>query len=417
MRYDMYELNNFILAPANMLASGAQQVMHHPLSPTQFTEEGRTLVANVDLFERMTRRFVKPEFGIKSITLGDKIEVMIRQHTIDRRTFCRLLHFERVIDASQKGVKPSSELPKVLVVAPMSGHYATLLRDTVRALLQDHDVYITDWNNGREIPLFLGNFDLDDYVAYLIDYMRLLGPKINVVAVCQPSVPVMAATALMSADQDLYVPQSVTLMGGPIDTRVNPTKVNLESKNKPIEWFEKNVVDYVPWFYPGAMRRVCPGFIMLSGFMSMNLERHYEAHVSFYNHLVRGDESGAESHRTFYDEFLAVMDLPAEYYLQSVETVFMRHALPKGTMKVKGEKVDLSAIEKTALLTIEGERDDISGVGQTKAAHKLCTGIPASRKKHYEQKAVGHYGIFNGRKWREQIMPRIRDFIRDVNKV
>ncbi len=414
MLYEMYEFNSLMLAPAHMVADATNKILSHPFNAATLSEEGRTVAAGWELLERVTRRFTKPEFGIESVQVASGVEVKIKQETLKRDVFCRLLHFTRVLDENTKNELPSHKLKKILVVAPLSGHYATLLRDTVHALLQDHDVYITDWQNAREVPLFFGHFDLDDYIDYVINYIQLLGPDVNVVAVCQPSVPVMAATALMSARQDPMVPRSVTLMGGPIDTRVNPTKVNEQARNESIEWFEENIIAHVPWYYPGAMRRVCPGFIMLSGFMSLNLERHMEAHKSFYNHLIQGDESGAENHRKFYDEYLSVLDMPAEYYLQSVNTVFQRHALPKGQMMHRDEKVDLKAIEKTALLTIEGERDDISGLGQTKAAQALCKGIPEDRKMHYEQKSVGHYGIFNGSKWRKHIMPKIRDFVAEV---
>ncbi len=412
--YEMYEFNSLMMTPAHMLADVSHKIMSHPFSASILTEEGRTIAAGWEFLERVTRRFGKPEFGIKSVSVASGAEIKIKQETVQRDTFCKLIHFSRELDESTKKEKSSKELSKILVVAPLSGHYATLLRDTVHTLLQDHDVYITDWVNAREIPLFLGRFDLDDYIDYVIRYIQLLGPKVNVVAVCQPSVPVMAATAVMSARKDPMVPKTVTLMGGPIDTRINPTKVNEQARNESIEWFEQNIIANVPWYYAGAMRRVCPGFIMLSGFMSMNLERHTEAHKSFYNHLIQGDESSAENHRKFYDEYLSVLDMPAEYYLQSVNTVFQRHALPKGEMMYREEKVDLKAIEKTALLTIEGEKDDISGVGQTKAAQGLCKNIPASRKKHYEQPGAGHYGIFNGRKWRRDIAPVIGKFIQDI---
>lgn len=412
--YEMYELKNLMMSPTHMIADAAHKMLSHPLNAAGMSEEARKIDAGMEMLERITRRFAKPEFGIDSIKVASGAEIAIKQVTVKRDVFCKLLNFTRVLDEATKKEKPSSQLKKILVVAPLSGHYATLLRDTVDALLQDHDVYITDWNNARDVPLFFGRFDLDDYIDYVVRYMQLLGPDINVVAVCQPSVPVMAATALMSSRKDPMVPKTVTLMGGPIDTRINPTQVNQQAKDQPIEWFEENIIATIPWYYPGAMRQVCPGFVMLSGFMSMNLERHMDAHKTFYNHLVLGDGSGAEAHRKFYDEYLSVLDMPAEYYLQSVNTVFQRHALPTGTMMHRGELVDLKAIKKTALLTVEGERDDISGVGQTKAAQTLCVNIPADRKMHYEQKGAGHYGIFNGSRWRGQIMPKIRDFIADI---
>jgi poly(3-hydroxybutyrate) depolymerase len=414
MLYEMYEFNSLMMTPAHAFADATQKILNHPFNAANLSEEGRAMAASWEVMERVTRRFAKPAFGIHSVKVASGAEIQIKQEIVKRDIFCKLLHFKRVLDESTKKEKSSEQLNKILVVAPLSGHYATLLRDTVHALMQDHDVYVTDWNNARDVPLFFGRFDLDNYIDYVISYIQMLGPDINVVAVCQPSVPVMAATAVMSARKDPMVPRSVTLMGGPIDTRINPTKVNEQAANESIEWFEKNIIATVPWYYPGAMRRVCPGFIMLSGFMSLNLERHVEAQKSFYNHLIVGDESGAENHRRFYDEYLSVLDMPAEYYLQSVNTVFQKHALPKGTMMHRDEKIDLKAIEKTALLTIEGERDDISGVGQTKAAQGLCKNIPASRKKHYEQQGVGHYGIFNGRRWRENIMPVIRDFVAEI---
>ncbi|MGB0935398.1 MAG: polyhydroxyalkanoate depolymerase [Alphaproteobacteria bacterium] len=413
MMYQFHEFNNMFLTPANFFADAAHKVLSHPFSPMYYTDYGRAAAAGFEVMERLTRRFAKPEFGIDYIEQDGQV-IRISEEVVNRRTFCRLLHFRRDFARKPKDIKTSEELPKVLIVAPMSGHYATLLRDTVRAMLQDHDVYITDWHNARDIPLCFGDFSLCKYIDYVIDFVNLLGEKVHVMAVCQPSVPVMAATAYMNAHKDVIEPASMILMGGPIDTRANPTEVNKQAKDKPIEWFQENVISTVPWYYGGAMRRVCPGFFMLSGFMSMNMERHIEAHMSFFDHLVEGDQESAASHRKFYDEFLAVMDIPAEFYIQSVQHVFQKHSLPRGKFTHNGEVVDLKAISKTALMTIEGERDDISGVGQTKAAHDICVNIPKSKQKYLLQKNVGHYGIFNGRRWREQIMPKVRDFIREV---
>jgi poly(3-hydroxybutyrate) depolymerase len=299
----------------------------------------------------------------------------------------------------------------LLIVAPMSGHYATLLRGTVEAFLPNHDVYVTDWVDARMVPLTEGSFDLDDYIDYVISILHALGGDTHILAVCQPSVPVLAAVALMEADGDPYVPTSMVLMGGPIDTRVNPTKVNEVAGKRGIDWFRTHVITKVPFPNPGFMRDVYPGFLQLNGFVSMNLDRHIEAHKQLFLNLVRGDGDSAHKHKEFYDEYLAVMDLDAEYYLQTVETVFVRHALPQGQMTHRGRPVDPSRIKRTALLTIEGEFDDISGVGQTEAAHRLCANIPPDRRVHYLQLGVGHYGVFNGSRFRSEIVPRISDFV------
>jgi poly(3-hydroxybutyrate) depolymerase len=327
--------------------------------------------------------------------------------TIWERPFCRLLHFERVFEHP-----PRHQQPKVLIVAPMSGHYPTLLRGTVEAFMPQHDVYITEWVDARMVPLSQGRFDLDDYIDYVISMLHRLGGDCHVIAVCQPSVPVLAAVALMEAKNDPYVPHSMILMGGPIDTREKPTAVNRLAEERGIDWFRRNVIARVPFPHPGFMREVYPGFLQLTGFISMNLDRHLDAHRQMFEHLVSGDGDSADKHREFYDEYLAVMDLAAEFYLQTVETVFIRHALPKGEMTHRGTKVDPAQIRRVALLTIEGEHDDISGLGQTQAAHRLCTSIPADKKAHYMQPSVGHYGVFNGSRFRAEIAPRISDFIR-----
>jgi poly(3-hydroxybutyrate) depolymerase len=299
----------------------------------------------------------------------------------------------------------------------MSGHYPTLLRGTVEAFLSNHDVYITEWADARTVPVSEGPFDLDDYIEYLVSILHALGGNTHVIAVCQPSVPVMAAVSLMEAADDPYVPNSMVLMGGPIDTRINPTAVNALAEERGIEWFRRNVITKVPFPHPGMMRDVYPGFLQLHGFMSMNLDRHIEAHRNLFMHLVKHDGDSAQKHREFYDEYLAVMDLAAEFYLQTVDTVFVRHALPKGQMTHRGRAVDPAAIRRVALLTIEGEHDDISGVGQTEAAHRLCVNIPPERKAHWLQPAVGHYGVFNGSRFRAEIVPRISDFALSINAV
>ena len=403
--YQLYELNHAVLGPLRAAADATRIYFQNPLNPFSNTPFGRNIAAGAELFERTTRRYGKPEFGIQ-LTSFHGVKVPITERVVWERPFCRLLHFEKM--ASQNG-RPQ---PKLLIVAPMSGHYATLLRGTVETMLAGHDVYITDWTDARMVPLVEGKFDLDDYVDYVVSMLHLLGPGAHVMAVCQPSVPVLAAVALMEARGDQHLPATMILMGGPIDTRSNPTAVNTLANNHDLDWFEKNVVMKVPFPHPGFMRDVYPGFLQISGFLSMNLDRHVDAHRDFYHHLIRGDGDSAEKHREFYDEYLAVMDLTAEFYLQTVETVFIRHALPKGEMMHRGsEPVDPAAITKTALLTIEGENDDISGVGQTEAAHRICTGIPADMQAHYMQPQVGHYGVFNGSRFRAEIAPRIGDFI------
>jgi poly(3-hydroxybutyrate) depolymerase len=332
--------------------------------------------------------------------------VPVAERVVWKKPFSSLIHFDRALP------KRRAPDPKVLIVAPLSGHYATLLRGTVQAMLPAHDVYITDWQDARMVPLSEGRFDLDDYIDYVIEMLRHLGPGSHAIAVCQPSVPVLAAVALMSEDGDPALPATMTLMGGPIDTRMTPTAVNRLAKARGTEWFRRNTIMKVPFPHPGFMRDVYPGFLQLSGFMAMNFDRHVTAHHEFFHHLVDGDGDSAEKHREFYDEYLAVMDLTAEFYLQTVDTVFVRHALPKGQMTHRGRPVRPEAIRRAALLTIEGERDDVSGVGQTKAAHALCTNLSNDRNQHYLADGVGHYGVFNGSRFRKDIQPRIAEFIR-----
>lgn len=403
MFYQLYEMNHAALQPARAYADAVRLFYSNPLNPFSHTQIGRSVAAVAELFERTTRRYGKPEFGLKTTTVDWK-SVGVTERVAWKRPFCNLIHFERDLPA---GRRPDR---KLLIVAPMSGHYATLLRGTVETLLPHAEVYITDWTDARTVPLTEGKFDLDDYIDYLIDIFHALGPDTHVMAVCQPSVPVLAAVAVMEARGDRFVPATMTMMGGPIDTRRNPTAVNQLAKEHGIRWFRDNVIMQVPWPAPGFMRDVYPGFLQLSGFMSMNLDRHIIAHKDFFMHLVKDDGDSAEKHRDFYDEYLAVMDLTAEFYLQTVETVFIRHALPKGLMMHRGERVDPAAIRSVALLTVEGENDDISGVGQTEAAHDICTNIPQQMRAHYMQPKVGHYGVFNGSRWRAEIAPRILDF-------
>ncbi len=351
-------------------------------------------------FHRMT---VKPDWGIDSFTCDDGKDHLVEVIPVVERDFGDLLHF---------CVAGREEQPrKVLIVAPMSGHYATLLRGTVEALLPNADVFITDWIDARMVPVQDGKFDLDDYIDYIISMLHFLGPDTHVLGVCQPSVPVLAAVAVMEDRDDPYVPATMTLMGGPIDTRVEPTAVNDLAVSKGIDWFKSNVIMKVPFPHAGCMRDVYPGFLQLSGFMGMNLDRHVTAHRDFFQHLVEGDGDSAEKHRDFYDEYLAVMDLTAEFYLQTVENVFIEHSLPEGKMEHNGRLVDCSKITRTALMTVEGEKDDITGRGQTRAAHGLCSNLPEDMKVHYEQPNVGHYGVFNGSRWRAEIAPRVMDFI------
>ncbi len=409
MFYQLYEMNHAALQPYRALADAVRLFYTNPLNPFSNTPLGRSVAGAAELFERTTRRYAKPEFGLKETRI-DFQPVAVREKVVWSRPFCDLIHFERELPA---GRRPD---PKLLIVAPMSGHYATLLRGTVETLLPKAEIYITDWTDARVVPVAEGRFDLDDYIDYVIDMLHRLGPDTHVMGVCQPSVPVLAAVAVMEARGDRCAPSTMTLMGGPIDTRRNPTAVNQLAEEKGIDWFRDNVIMQVPWPHMGFGRDVYPGFLQLSGFMGMNLDRHMIAHKDFFMHLVKNDGDSAEKHREFYDEYLAVMDLTAEFYLQTVETVFVRHAMPKGEMTHRGERVDLTAIRNVALLTVEGENDDISGVGQTQAAHDLCINIPASKRAHYLQPVVGHYGVFNGSRFRAEIAPRITDFIRSHGK-
>jgi poly(3-hydroxybutyrate) depolymerase len=403
--YWLYEMSHAALNPSRALAEAARLFYKNPVNPLSHTYFGKSVAAAAEVFERTTRRYGQPEWGIESVPVGDE-SVPVRIVPVLERPFCRLLHFERLFTHS-----PRRPQPKVLIVAPLSGHYATLLRGTVETFLQQHDVYVTEWVDARMVPLEQGTFDLDDYIDYVLAMLRLLGGDTHVVAICQPSVPVLAAVALMEAQDDADVPRSMVLMGGPIDTRCNPTVVNRLAEQRGADWFHHHVITKVPFPNPGFLRDVYPGFLQLHGFVSMNLSRHIQAHKDLFRHLVDGDGDSAQKHREFYDEYLAVMDLAAEYYLQTVETVFVRHALPKGEMTHRGAPVDPANIRRVALMTVEGEHDDISGVGQTEAAHRLCVNIPPERKAHYLARGVGHYGVFNGSRFRTDIAPRIAQFI------
>jgi poly(3-hydroxybutyrate) depolymerase len=407
--YWFYELGHAALNPSRAFADATRLFFKNPANPLAHTAYGKSIAATMELFERSTRRYRKPEWGIDSTTVGGE-RVAVNIKSVWQRPFCRLLHFERAFVRP-----PRRPQPKLLIVAPMSGHYPTLLRGTVETFLPNHDVYITEWIDARMVPLVDGRFDLDTYIDYIVSMFRTLGGDVHVIAVCQPSVPVMAAVALMEADNDPDVPHSMVLMGGPIDTRVNPNSVNELAERRGLSWFRNHVITKVPFPHPGMMRDVYPGFLQLHGFMSMNLDRHIEAHQNLFLHLVKGDGDSAQKHREFYDEYLAVMDLAAEFYLQTVDTVFIRHALPKGQMMHRDRRVDPAAIKRVALMTVEGENDDISSVGQTEAAHALCVNIPQEDKVHYVQPSVGHYGVFNGSRFRAEIAPRIADFVLSRN--
>lgn len=410
--YHLYDLNHALFTPARLMAGFLKNTLKNPAYPMADSQIARTIAASAEVFERMHQKFERPTFDLHSTTINGK-HVHVTEDIVDVRPFCRLRRFVRDVKRND---------PRVLIVAPMSGHYATLLRGTVDALLPHHDVYITDWEDAKMVPRPAGRFNLDDYIDYVIDYIDMLGPDVHVIAVCQPAVPVMAAAAIMNNENYKTAPRTMTLMGGPIDARVSPTDVNELAEKKPLSWFERNLVSDVPAYYPGAFRRVYPGFLQLAGFMSMNLDRHTKAHMDFFKHLIQGDGESAQQHRKFYDEYLAVMDLSAEFYLQTVDIVFQRYLLPQGLMKWKDPATDElhdvlpAKIKRTALLTIEGELDDISAHGQTTAAHVICTGLPADMQFHHFQESVGHYGIFNGRRWREKIMPRIRHFIREFDQ-
>jgi poly(3-hydroxybutyrate) depolymerase len=408
--YWLYEMSHAALNPARALADATRLYFRNPINPLAHTYYGKSVAAAAEMFERATRRYTKPDWRITSTVVGGQ-RVPVHINTIWERPFCRLVHFERAFERP-----PRTPQPRLLIVAPLSGHYPTLLRGTVEAFLPKHDVFVTEWVDARMVPLAQGRFDLDDYIDYLISMLHRLQGDCHIIAVCQPSVPVLAAVARMEAESDPYAPYSMVLMGGPIDTRVNPTAVNQLAEKRGIEWFRRNVIAKVPWPHPGFLRDVYPGFLQLSGFLGMNLDRHLDAHRAMFNHLVAGDGDSAQKHREFYDEYLAVMDLTAEFYLQTVERVFIHHDLPRGRFKHRHKPVEPAAIRRAALLTVEGEHDDISGVGQTEAAHGLCVNIPVERKAHYLQPGVGHYGVFNGSRFRAEIAPRISDFVLTHNR-
>jgi poly(3-hydroxybutyrate) depolymerase len=409
MLYHLHDWKRAVLTPWRLAAEATQAAFQNPLAPASYTQVGRAIAAGAELFERTTRTFNKPAFGLKTVKLrGQTLD--IHEEISARKPFCNLLHFKR----STKHAELSEHIkndPKVLIVAPMSGHHATLLRGTVEAMLPENDVYVTDWTDARLVPLSAGKFDLEDNITYIMEFIRLLGPDVHLIAVCQPAPPVLCAVALLADMNDPAQPRSMTLMGGPIDTRKAKTVVTELAAKKPLEWFRNTVIHAIPFYYPGAYRLVYPGFIQLHGFMSMNIERHIGEHFKLLQNLVRGDGEPAETHRKFYNEYLSVMDVTAEFYLQTIERVFQTHDLPLGTFRWKDRLVKPAAIRRTALLTIEGELDDISAPGQTLPAHDLCSSLSPDMKQAHLEIGVGHYGIFNGRRWRSNIQPLIQKFI------
>jgi len=408
--YQLYEFQRSVLSPISVWARAAAEVYSSESSALSRIPGAEPLAAGFELMHRIGKDYHKPEFGIEQISAHGHVVPVAELNSV-RRPFCRLLRLKRFADDART-IADFRNDPPVLVVAPLSGHHATLLRDTVRTLLTEHKVYITDWLNARGVPLTEGDFSLADYVAYIEDFIRHIGAEdLHVVAVCQPVVPVLAAVSLM-ASRGETTPKSLTLMGGPVDSRASPTDVNNLATTRSLSWFRANLIHPVPAGFPGAGRRVYPGFMQHAGFMAMNPRRHAKSHWDFFNHLIEGDQEDAESHRRFYDEYNAVLDMPATYYLDTLEVVFKEHLLPRGEWVIGGETVDPSAIRHTALLTIEGELDDISGLGQTRAAHDLCTGIPDANRQHFEVAGAGHYGIFSGRRWRTKVYPVVREFIR-----
>lgn len=409
MIYQMHELGRAWMAPMTYWAEAAAKMFGQQGGWLSSLPGAAQAAAGYELLYRIGKDYEKPEFGIHSLDIDGAVYPVIEREML-RKPFCRLLRFKRYTDDAGN-LRELKDDPPVLVVAPLSGHHATLLRDTVRTLLRDHKVYITDWVDARMVPESEGAFSLDDYVEYVQEFIRLIGAdSLHVISVCQPTVPVLAAVSLMAARGEA-TPCSMVMMGGPIDTRENPTKVNDLATHNPLSWFQDNLIQPVPANYPGHGRRVYPGFLQHGGFVAMNPERHFQSHWDFYQDLVKGDLEDAAAHRRFYDEYNAVLDMPAEYYLDTVRVVFQEHLLPRGAWDVRGERVDPSRIHGTALLTIEGELDDISGQGQTRAAHGLCSGIAEADREHLTVQGAGHYGIFSGRRWRTQVYPQVRDFI------
>lgn len=411
MLYHAYELNHAALAPLRKITGFYKRCYETRDNPWSNTWLARSVVAGCDLFETMTRRYDKPAWGLDE-THVNGYPVPVEDRVVWRKPFCDLVHFRRDADAMRKARSKPAVDPRVLIIAPMSGHYSTLLRRTVDTFLPNHEVFVSAWVDAREVPRAKGRFDLNDYIDYVIEMIREVGPGAHVVAICQPGPPVLAAIALMSQDKDPFLPATATYMGSPIDPRESPTLPNTLAVERSYDWFKDNVIYTVPWPNKGFMRRVYPGFLQLGGFISMNQERHVSAHKEYFNHLVQGDCDSVQKHREFYDEYLAVMDLTEEFYLQTIGDVFQQFKIPKGEFYHRGALVRPEAITKVALMTVEGENDDISGIGQTQAAHALCSGLPEDMKVDYVQPGVGHYGVFSGTRFRTEIQPRMQDFMR-----
>lgn len=400
MMYQAYQNHMDMAAPWRTGAASALKYLNLVPADSSGKLFGR-LGAALELISRSALTYHRPPYRIANVLVGNR-EFEVTEEVVFSTPFGSLLHFKK---------EGAPEQPKMLLVAPMSGHFATLLRGTVQTLLQDHDVYITDWHNPRDIPIDEGTFGLSDYTDHLIRFMNVLGPRSHMVAICQPSVSALAAAAIMSEDNHPARPASLTLMAGPIDTRILPTKVNEFAKSKPIKWFQDNLINFVPFQCKGAFRKVYPGFIQLTAFVSMNLERHIKSHVDLMDHLAKGETEKAETIKTFYDEYFAVMDLPADFYIETVRDVFQEHLLPQGKLMHYDRPVNLAAVKRMGLMTVEGEKDDICSIGQTLAAQDLCTGVRAYRKVHHMQAGVGHYGVFSGRRWNNEIYPLLRDFV------
>jgi len=409
MLYALYEVGYHASTPMRLGARAMRDLWSSPVNPAADTRLGRTLYAGADLFSNVTRRYGRPEWGIDQVMI-DGSPVRVRAVVEWASPWVKLTHFSRDQTDMRRAGRRTLE-PAVLIVAPLSGHYATLLRGTVQAFLQDHEVYVTDWSNARDVPMLDGRFDFHDYVDHVRAMLGQMGPRPHVVAVCQPGPPVLAAAAIMAEDGDPSRPASMTFMGSPIDARLSPTVTNRLAEERPFTWFQKQMIYTVPPPYPGVLRRVYPGFVQLYSFMQMNLERHQEAHRRYFDDLVKGDGDQADKHLEFYNEYLSVLDMTEEFYLQTIDIVFQQYLLPKNGLDHDGRRVKPQAIKDIGLMTVEGELDDISGIGQTQAAHGLCTGLPDDLKRDYVQPGVGHYGVFNGRRFREEIYPRVRQFI------
>jgi len=410
MLYALHEYAYHAASPLRLAAQMARQFWGSGANPAADTAMGRALYASAEMFSNLTRRYGKPGWNVDQVEI-DGVDVRVRQVTAWQSPWCRVIHFARDRNDLRKAGRTAFG-PAVLLVAPLSGHYATLLRGTVREFLKDHEVYVTDWTNARQVPVLEGRFDFHDYIDHVRDMLRALGGRAHVVAVCQPGPPVLAAAALMAEDGDDARPASMTFMGSPIDARLSPTVTNRLAEEKPFTWFKSQMIHTVPPPYPGAGRRVYPGFVQLYSFMSMNEERHVDAHWDYFGDLVKGDGDSAARHLEFYDEYLSVLDLTEEFYLQTIDIVFQNYLLPKGELTHRDRLVKPEAIRDIGLMTVEGEEDDISGVGQTQAAHLICTNVPKRRRELLVQPKVGHYGVFNGRRFREEIYPKVRDFIR-----